>query len=142
MKAHTPCNWSKPANLKRIFSRFCTCSGSQNFDQCSGPVESQFLRFYAAKYRKVNFISVSLSLSVSLCLCLCLCLSVSLCLWLYNLKELRIIISLTQEALGEGGGVKLIPLDFFLALNFRSQTDCRKLWHNCPLFVNTSFDFN
>ena len=30
----------------------------------------------------------------------------------------------------------------FLALNFYSLTDCQKLWHNCSLFVNTSFDTN
>ena len=29
-----------------------------------------------------------------------------------------------------------------LALNFCSSTDCQKLWHNCSLFVNTSFDTN
>ena len=29
-----------------------------------------------------------------------------------------------------------------LALNFCSLTDCQKLWYNCSLFVNTSFDPN
>ena len=42
----------------------------------------------------------------------------------------------------EGGGVKLTPPSIFLALNFCSLTDCQKLWHNCSLFVNTSFDIN
>ena len=41
-----------------------------------------------------------------------------------------------------GGGVKLTPPSIFLALNFCSLTDCQKLWHNCSLFVNTSFDTN
>ena len=35
-----------------------------------------------------------------------------------------------------------IFLTIFLALNFCSLTDCQKLWHNCFLFVNTSFDTN
>ena len=30
----------------------------------------------------------------------------------------------------------------FLALNFCSLTDYQKLWHNCSLFVKTSFDPN
>ena len=30
----------------------------------------------------------------------------------------------------------------FLALNFCSSTDYQKLWHNCSLFVKTSFDPN
>ena len=47
---------------------------------------------------------------------------------------------LTLESL-RLGGVKLTPLDF-LVLNFCSLTDCQKLWHNCSLFVNTSFDAN
>ena len=47
--------------------------------------------------------------------------------------------NLTLEAL-KGGGVKLTPPAIFLALNFCSLTDCQKLWHNCSLFVNTSFD--
>ena len=34
------------------------------------------------------------------------------------------------------------PPSIFLALNFCSLTDCQKLWHNCSLFVNTSFDTN
>ena len=40
-------------------------------------------------------------------------------------------------------GVKLTPppLDFF-GFKFCSLTDCQKLWHNCSLFVNTSFDTN
>ena len=44
---------------------------------------------------------------------------------------------------GGGGGVKLTPPpSIFLALNFYSLTDYEKLWHNCSLFVNTSFDTN
>ena len=39
-------------------------------------------------------------------------------------------------------GVNLTPPTIFLALNFCSFTDCQKLWHNCSLFVNTSFDTN
>ena len=34
------------------------------------------------------------------------------------------------------------PTSIFLALNFCSLTDYQKLWHNCSLFVKTSFDFN
>ena len=48
---------------------------------------------------------------------------------------------LTLEALG-GGGDQIDPPLIFLALNFCSWTDCQKLWHNCSLFVNTSFDTN
>ena len=55
--------------------------------------------------------------------------------------ELVQLICLTLEAL-RGGGVKVNPLSIFLALNFCSLTDCQKLWHNCSLFVNTSFDTN
>ena len=52
------------------------------------------------------------------------------------------LIKLNPRNLG-GGGVKLtIPPSIFLALNFCSPTDCQKLWHNCSLFVNTSFDTN
>ena len=47
---------------------------------------------------------------------------------------------LTLEAL-RGGGVKLTPLDIF-GFKFFFLTDCQKLWHNCSLFVNTSFDTN
>ena len=39
---------------------------------------------------------------------------------------------------GGGGEVKLTP-STFLALNLCSLTNCQKLWHNCSLFVNTSF---
>ena len=42
----------------------------------------------------------------------------------------------------EGGGGQFDPPLDFLALNFCSLTDCQKLWHNCYLFVNTSFDTN
>ena len=52
----------------------------------------------------------------------------------------QIKLILTLEALG--GGVKLTPPSIFLALNFCSLTDCQKLWYNCSLFVNTSFDTN
>ena len=45
------------------------------------------------------------------------------------------VLSLTLE------GIR--GFDFFLALNFRSfMTDYQKLWYNCSLFVNTSFDPN
>ena len=37
--------------FNKILSRFCACSGSQKFHLCSGPEQSQFLRFYAAKCR-------------------------------------------------------------------------------------------
>ena len=48
---------------------------------------------------------------------------------------------LTLEALmGGGGGVKLTHPPS--ALNFCSLTDCQKLWHNCSLFLKTSFDTN
>ena len=55
--------------------------------------------------------------------------------------------ALTLEALrGGGGGRGKGQIDphpsIFLALNFCSLTDCQKLWHNCSLFVNTSFDSN
>ena len=40
------------------------------------------------------------------------------------------------------GGSNWPPPSMFLALNFCSLTDCQKLWHNCSLFVNTSFDTN
>ena len=43
---------------------------------------------------------------------------------------------LTAEALGGGGGGD------FMALHFFSLTNCQKLWHNCFLFKNTSFDTN
>ena len=36
--------------------------------------------------------------------------------------------------------VKLTPPSIFLALNFCSLTDYKKLWHNCSLFVKISFD--
>ena len=43
----------------------------------------------------------------------------------------------------EGGGIQIDPTpSTFLALNFCSLTDCQKLWHNCSLFVNTSFGTN
>ena len=42
----------------------------------------------------------------------------------------------------EGGGGQIDLPSIFLALNFCSFTDCQKLWHNCSLFVNTSFDTN
>ena len=47
------------------------------------------------------------------------------------------------RSLEGGGGVKLTPPpSLFLALNFCFLTDCQKFWHNCSLFVNTSFDTN
>ena len=61
-----------------------------------------------------------------------------------NVHADSISISLTLEALGGGGGgVQLTPRpSIFLALYFCSLTDCQKHWHNCSLFVNTSFDTN
>ena len=53
---------SKPP-VKRILSQFCASSGSQKFNQCSSPEQSQFLRFYAVKCRK--WISSS---KISLCI--------------------------------------------------------------------------
>ena len=46
---------------------------------------------------------------------------------------------LTLEALRGG---QIDSPSIFLALIFYSLTDCQKLWHNCSLFVNTSFDTN
>ena len=40
----------------------------------------------------------------------------------------------------ERGGDQIAPPSIFLALNFCSLIDCQKLWYNCSLFVNTSFD--
>ena len=45
---------------------------------------------------------------------------------------------------GEGtvaGGVILTPLEFF-GSKFFSLTNYQKLWHNCSLFVNASYDTN
>ena len=47
---------------------------------------------------------------------------------------------LTLEALKGGGQIN--PPSILLAINVCSLTDCQKLWHNCSLFVNTSFDTN
>ena len=55
----------------------------------------------------------------------------SLCVRIFNPRSLE-----------GGGGMKLTPPSIFLALNFCSLTDCQKLWHNCSLFENTSFDTN
>ena len=41
---------------------------------------------------------------------------------------------------GGVGRAQIDPPSIFLSLNFCSLTDCQKLWHNCFLFVNTSFD--
>ena len=53
----------------------------------------------------------------------------------------RIIKIVNPRSLEEGGGgVKLTSTpSIILALNFCSLADCQKLWHNCPLFVKTSF---
>ena len=60
----------------------------------------------------------------------------------WAMKNVRIIHHVsTLEAL-RGGGGQINPLSIFLALNFCSLTDCQELWHNCSLFVNTSFDTN
>ena len=42
----------------------------------------------------------------------------------------------------KGGGQTDHPLSMFLALNFCPLTDYQKLYYNCSLFVNTSFDPN
>ena len=43
---------------------------------------------------------------------------------------------------GGGGRDQIDSPSNFLALNFCSFTDCQKLWHNCSLLVNTTFDIN
>ena len=53
------------------------------------------------------------------------------------------IVFLTLEALKGGGGGQIDPPpSIFLALNVCSLTECQKLWHNCSLFMNTSFGTN
>ena len=55
---------------------------------------------------------------------------------------LKQVISPRRHKGGGGEGINLThPLDF-LAVNFCSLTDYQKLWHNCSLFVKTSFDPN
>ena len=49
-------------------------------------------------------------------------------------------LALTLE--GIRGGCQSDPPSIFLVLNFYSLTDYQKLWHNCSLFVKTSFDPN
>ena len=45
-----PTSYLVALHFKIILSRFCVCSaGSQKFNMFSGPEQSQFLRFYAAK---------------------------------------------------------------------------------------------
>ena len=51
-----------------------------------------------------------------------------------------LIIILTLEGIREGAVNLNPPPSIFLALNFCSLTDYQKLWHNCSLFVKTSFD--
>ena len=46
------------------------------------------------------------------------------------------------EPEGGGGRDQIDSPSNFLALNFCSFTDCQKLWHNCSLLANTSFDIN
>ena len=58
-----------------------------------------------------------------------------------NFKQVGWLQQLFNPRSLEGGRVKLTP-PRLLALNFCSLTDCQKLWHNCFLFVNTSFDTN
>ena len=44
---------------------------------------------------------------------------------------------------GGRGGVKLTPTPFdFFGFKFQLLDRLSKLWHNCSLFVNTSFDAN
>ena len=42
----------------------------------------------------------------------------------------------------EEGQIDLPPPAIILALNFYYLTDRQKLWHNCSLFVNSSFIIN
>ena len=50
---------------------------------------------------------------------------------------------LTLEGMKAGGHFDPPPHPFeFLALNFFTLTDYQKPWHNCSLFVKTSFDPN
>ena len=46
------------------------------------------------------------------------------------------------RSLEREGGWSNWPPSIFSALNFCSSTDWQKLWHNCSLFVNTSFYTN
>ena len=41
-----------------------------------------------------------------------------------------------------GGGGQSDPPSIFLAFNFYSLINYQNLWHNCSLFVKTSFDSN
>ena len=61
---------------------------------------------------------------------------------LSNIKNIsREFISPAPTPKGGGGGQIETPW-IFLALNYCSLTDYEKLWSNCSLFVNTSFDVN
>ena len=55
---------------------------------------------------------------------------------------LTIGLSLTLEGIRGGGGVGWVSGQVFLPLNFCSFTNLQMLWHNCLLFVRTSFDLN
>ena len=50
--------------------------------------------------------------------------------------------NLTLEGIRGEGGNQSDPPSIFFALNFCSLTEYQKLWHNCSLFVKTSFDSN
>ena len=67
-----------------------------------------------------------------------------LCVFLGKRSSHFVRALLTLEALRGGGGGQIDPPppSIFLALNFCFLTDCQKLWHNCSLFGNTSFDTN
>ena len=70
----------------------------------------------------------------------------SLNLTLSDLPLLRYIMFSMSNTLNprklEGGRVQINPSRFIFGFKFCSLTDCQKLWHNCSLFVNTSFDTN
>ena len=54
-------------------------------------------------------------------------------------SDVEVSDTLTLEALRGG---QIDPPSIFLALNFCSLTDYQKIWYDCFLFVNTSFDTN
>ena len=70
----------------------------------------------------------------------------SLNLTLSDLPLLRYIMFSMSNTLNprklEGGRVQISPSRFIFGFKCCSLTDCQKLWHNCSLFVSTSFDTN
>ena len=91
---------SKPP-VKRILSQFCASSGSQKFNQCSSPEQSQFLRFYAVKCRK--WISSS---KISLCIT-------------HRWSEIVLFGSYFIPALGFSFILLFIHLTFLKVINFQ-----------------------